>query len=99
MFVFKSNHKIWGIRIYLPREGTETFFYNLLNFYKMIQYKNLSTSRGAGNLFVSGLVSSAIGYKNLSTSREAGNLKTLTIIVSPRLKYIYLSTLRGAGNA
>ena len=24
MFVFKSNHKIWGIRTYIPREGTET---------------------------------------------------------------------------
>ena len=47
---YRFTYKIWGIDTYLPREGTETtillsYFY----FLKIILYRYLSTSRGAGN--------------------------------------------------
>ena len=64
----------------------------------MYKYKNLSTSRGDGNVLFTPQQSIFYNtYKNLSTSRGDGNMRFIEIL-SIDIKYKNLSTSRGDGN-
>ena len=64
-----------------------------------IGYKNLSTSRGAGNCSLGYLKAIySFGYIYLSTSKEAGNSPLGYSFLDHFYGYSYLSTSIGAGN-